>query len=823
MAKIKNEGQSTPTPEGVEAAKTVTQETLSTKEALADALFISRDIAYEAGQIAKEMGMSSIQASEFKKAFKGIADVSRQVSDNVTLIEKGQIKVGDVTKQIEKSVKAKVALDRESNQMLSVIASQTKGLSAAAQEELKTAKSSAEIQKVINKYSKDHINSKTGEMMARVKFNETQITALDLIGEQNDAQEQNAGILKDQLDKAGAINDRVGLTGKLMGGLAKIPIVGQFIKADEALQKMQEHAAEVDENGKLINSKFSTMKTGIMEVGKQIKSGMLDPLTIATALVKSGFAFDKQATEMQKRMAMSKTEAFALRTEITIAAGKSNDMAINGERVLKAFSTLQTQLGTTSTSLAGMAVDAAVMQEKLGLSDEAIGNAGKSSILLGKSMKNVKLDIIQGTTEIRSQYGVAVDYNEVLEETLNVSGQLRAQLGANPKEIAKAVAAAKSLGMELSQVADIGASLLDFESSIQNELEAELLTGKQLNLEKARLLALTGDYEELSAEIASQAGSFTEYSTMNVIQQNAIAKAFGMSADAMSDMLLNQEILGKTAEQLRAEGKEDLAQKLEARDAQQAFSDATEKLKGIFTDLVGGPVGMLLTLLTAALEPIGMMITGLTGIMALVTGGGKELSFWEASLGVIAGLFASIYAYQKSSMVLTKGKAAVEGIILGYKIAQQGAGAKEILTLGSSLGKSMAVAATKIFSTFSAIPFGLGIPLAIVTIAGMGALISSISKADDATFEGGGYGKRTLLEEGRITRFNDQDTIIAGTKLGRADDNINAPKGTLNMQPPPPPPAPIILKNEVVYDSYQSANYYNGPRSTEKSETGVHI
>ena len=43
-------------------------------------------------------------------------------------------------------------------------------------------------------------------------------------------------------------------------------------------------------------------------------------------------------------------------------------------------------LGTTSKAIVGMAADAAVMQEKLGLSDEAIGNAGKSSILLGKKL-----------------------------------------------------------------------------------------------------------------------------------------------------------------------------------------------------------------------------------------------------------------------------------------------------------------------------------------------------------------------------------------------------------------------------------------------------
>ena len=40
--------------------------------------------------------------------------------------------------------------------------------------------------------------------------------------------------------------------------------------------------------------------------------------------------------------------------------------------------------------------------------------------------------------------------------------------------------------MELEQVAKAGDALLNFEQSINAELEAELLTGKQLNLERAR-------------------------------------------------------------------------------------------------------------------------------------------------------------------------------------------------------------------------------------------------------------------------------------------------------------------------------------------------
>ena len=147
---------------------------------------------------------------------------------------------------------------------------------------------------------------------------------------------------------------------------------------------------------------------------------------------------------------------------------------------------------------------------------------------------------------------------------------------------------------------------------------------------------------------------------------------------------------------------------------------------------------------------------------------------------------------------------------------------KENAMASKGLGKAIAKAAAGIFKSLSFVPFGLGIPLAIASVIGMGAMIRNFSKADDGVFEGGGYGKRALLDEGSITLFNDKDTILAGTKLNKADDMVNRPAGSVQSSPAPSPPQPIIMKNEVVYDSHQSANYYNGPRSTEKSETGIY-
>jgi hypothetical protein len=342
-------------------------------------------------------------------------------------------------------------------------------------------------------------------------------------------------------------------------------------------------------------------------------------------------------------------------------------------------------------------------------------------------------------------------------------------------------------------------------------------------------LALTGDYAALSTEIAEQAGSFTEYSAMNVIQQQKLAQAFGMSADEMSNMLIDQEAMGKTAEQLRAEGKEDIAQRLEARNAQEKFTDAVEKMKSIFTDLVGGPVGGLLNMLTLALIPINAMVTSVSKIFSLFTDAKSEMSLVEGIMGTMAITAGVLYTLGKKTAIINKvnkglemGRSVISSITLGYQTAKNALMIKENALSAAGLMRSIGGAMMDAIKSLSKIPV-IGPILGIAaagTIAAMGA--KYLSKADDGIFEGGGYGKRALMDEGSITLFNDKDTIVAGTNLNKADDMVSAPAGTVQTAPPPAPVQPIIMKNEVVYDSHQSANYYNGPRSTEKSETGIY-
>jgi hypothetical protein len=139
-------------------------------------------------------------------------------------------------------------------------------------------------------------------------------------------------------------------------------------------------------------------------------------------------------------------------------------------------------------------------------------------------------------------------------------------------------------------VDDIAASLTDFQSSISNELEAELLTGKDLNLEKARELALNNDLEGVSKELFKNSSDIAEFGKMNRIQQESYAKALGMTKDQLAKMAYNKALeAGMTEKQASAAAGVN-AEEMKRVAMQENFAKALEKISGALApilDIVG--------------------------------------------------------------------------------------------------------------------------------------------------------------------------------------------------------------------------------------------
>ena len=115
-----------------------------------------------------------------------------------------------------------------------------------------------------------------------------------------------------------------------------------------------------------------------------------------------------------------------------------------------------------------------------------------------------------------------------------------------------AVQAAKA-GVELSSLEQIADSLLNIESSIAAEFEAEVLLGKQLNLDAARRFALNNDNEGLIREIQKNLQG-TSFSELNRLQRQSLASALGVSVADLGRMISrsgNQEMVDVQDQQLK--------------------------------------------------------------------------------------------------------------------------------------------------------------------------------------------------------------------------------------------------------------------------------
>jgi len=419
------------------------------------------------------------------------------------------------------------------------------------------------------------------------------------------------------------------------------------VKNQEALlQALKEQTLQ----GKLQSNNFKTFMSGIKEA-----TALMAPLVAAFNVIKKfAFGISDQVTKLQKNLVLSRDEAYDLRQDFNDIAVSSGDIAVNTNRLIEATIALGQQLGFSSKFTTDLNVQFIKLTKQIGLSEEAAGGLAKLSIATGKTLEESKNVALETSQRLSSQYGIQLNQREVLEEIGKISGQTLAMFKASPKALAEAVAQAKLLGTNLDTVRKQAKSLLDFETSIENELQAELLTGQQLNLERARSASLAGDLTTVMKELNNQNIDFNKFSNMNVIAQEKVASALGLSADELSDQLLKQQYLGKSQEEVAALAGDEVAKRLEALNAQDKFNLAMEKMQDIVSKIVGGPLGQLADMMASLMEN-SFVLYGILGAMAGISF--VKLIAGLAASAVQAGILAA--GAITASSALTFGLAAI--------------------------------------------------------------------------------------------------------------------------------------------------------------------
>ena len=175
------------------------------------------------------------------------------------------------------------------------------------------------------------------------------------------------------------------------------------------------------------------------------------------------------------------------------------------------------------------------------------------------------------------------------------------------------------MGLSLSTIDSISSSILSFQSSIESELEASLLIGRQLNYKRARQLALEGNIAGAAADVVSQLGGQAGFARLNVIQRRALAESIGVSVEELSRLASGRPIQLKSADE-------------ESRDKLRESTDALTNMMDNFLQKFGTGIGAILGS-GLGTELLGQYI-GFRGIGSIMRQIGMSLGFYFTSRGI---------------------------------------------------------------------------------------------------------------------------------------------------------------------------------------------
>tara|TARA_R100000231_G_scaffold139288_1_gene119964 strand:+ start:1167 stop:3095 length:1929 start_codon:yes stop_codon:yes gene_type:complete len=354
----------------------------------------------------------------------------------------------------------------------------------------------------------------------------------------------------------------------------------------------------------------------------------------------------------------------------------------------------------------------------LGLSTE------EGAKLFGTLMQIGNLSALQAERLAESTYQLAqqnnVNPNAVMKDIAD-SAEMVAKFGAeNVDSLAKAAVKARQLGLNLSTVGKIADSLLNFQSSLTAEIEASAMIGKQLNLQKAREFALTGDTSAMMDEVLNQLGREAHQLADNVLARQSLAAAVGVEVTELEKLINAQD---KSI--VQAKSFNDLA----GSDALSALTSITNKIKEIGATLLqklGTPLSDLLKDFEKRFftdENIARVEKFIGGFLDTMISVGKTIAN-------IVGMFAGVSDFFDFSLV---------GIL------------KKLINFN---------------------------PISLVASFFTGKSMTSMIGVDDVKSSGGSH--LIVTPSGQLVKTNPKDTVFATTK--RVNDGIlGGNEGDLNF------------------------------------------
>ena len=354
---------------------------------------------------------------------------------------------------------------------------------------------------------------------------ERQIT--ESMNEQNETLEQMVGFQRS-------------IRSGLFQRLARERELGREVKnIEQQLQRQRKITSKQTDDAKreesrLVEEGLSQRLTGYskeLEMLQKINLSTIGPILYFLGETFKLFqSMDKAAMNFRKTMGFVRDTARDIRSISERLTINLMDMGVNIEGVYSSFVELSKIMGSVHIVTTGLVKTTAILKSQLGVAEDITAGFLRNMAAISKSSLEAQTQMAFMAGSLSQAAGVPL--SDVMRDVASRSTTTLTMMSRIPSQVIRTAVELRKMGTELDRAAKSSREILNFTSNVQDEMEASVLLGHSINLQRARELAYRRDLEGSTKEILRLTKSIS-FENLDVFQQEAFAKATGKSVDEL--------------------------------------------------------------------------------------------------------------------------------------------------------------------------------------------------------------------------------------------------------------------------------------------------
>jgi len=477
-------------------------------------------------QIVNEIKRANTGVNQATKGFQGLSSIAQKIQYH----QKG---ISDLTEKEAKDLAKKLKIEKQN------LANTSKLLEYE--------------RKILERKSRTVGLTKAEDIeLKRIIASQKNITGLlkDQDGLYNTIEASIAQIITQQKKLADTISASGGGAVKGLNALLNklgLSSLSKTLGLDEAHEKMTNLGKQITNNGQKAAGLGGMLKiafTGLASIGGSLLSNLLNPISLialaVTTLIKIFQFLVEIFQEFAQYTADISTNLFLTSGHAKAIANSLNQAAfsnffMNTKEAVAAFNSMASATEVMLLNVQGQVSSFNDLTTYLKYSNEeaqAFFTLGQKN---NKSAKDIVTTIIGETKSLSVANKLRINERKVTEEVARASAAVRVNLNSNPHALAKAAFYATKLRLTLDEIRSASESTLDFESSINNQLEYQLLTGKEINIDALQQAGLAGKTDQAAEELNRLIKEHKDSIKGNTLAAKAFANTVGISYESLMD------------------------------------------------------------------------------------------------------------------------------------------------------------------------------------------------------------------------------------------------------------------------------------------------